>query len=387
MRNICSRCGLMSADGNLWCQQVDCPAGTLPLLFNYGDYLGNIKVLDQLRVLKSSIIYKAERGTGKERQFYLLKIANPGAANHAYLKREAEALRTISAKRPKNDYDPLPTWVPHGAVNGEDAFGIIDFRGTTRYFFLMEFIDGEFLADTLLDNPQPWHEHVGWFMIALSEAIHDVERGTGALHVNINPDAIYVRRNGAEVPLPMLLDMGLLLAPNKVIPASEIENLLYYTQPAYTSPELLSGIPVTPKVDTYGLGLLLFQMLAGRPAFASTLRRTEDIYADVQQVKPILRREDLPTQAPFGKRKADVESLNEIVQRSVVHDHPKRYADVGEMRNSLYSLYGETEDKRQVNVEQLISRIGLYVAVGTVAVFFVFVLIVLVSAFLRPLTG
>jgi serine/threonine protein kinase len=385
MRNICSRCKLTSADGNLWCQELDCPAGALPLLLQYGDYLGNIKVLEQLRVLRSSALYRAERGIGKETEYFFLKVANLGEENERYLKREAEALRTLSAKRAHAEYDPLPVWVHHGAVNGTDAFGIINFSGHNRCFYLMQYEPGEFLADMLLDNPQPWHEHVGWSMIALADAVIAVERATGALHANLNPDVVYVRRNGAGVPLPLLLDMGLLLAPNKFIPASEVENVLRFLQPSYTPPELLGGDVLTGRVDTYGLGLLLFQMLAGRPAFAYTLRRTEDIFTDVRQVKPILTRDDLPTQPAHGKRAADVQSLNEIVQRSVVHDHPKRYTDATEFRNALFVLYGQPDDRREVNADVLFSRIGLYVMVGMIAAFIVFIVVVLLSAVLRPL--
>jgi len=41
------------------------------------------------------------------------------------------------------------------AVNGQDAYGIVTSGEQTRYFFVMDFIEGEFLTDSLLDNPQP----------------------------------------------------------------------------------------------------------------------------------------------------------------------------------------------------------------------------------------
>ena len=84
MRHICSHCRLTSPDGNLWCQEVDCPAGSLPLLFKYGDFLGNLKILELMRVLKTATIYKVERGIDKDHEVLILKVANPGAENEAY---------------------------------------------------------------------------------------------------------------------------------------------------------------------------------------------------------------------------------------------------------------------------------------------------------------
>src|SRR5690606_14454225 len=137
MRHICSRCKLTSADGNLWCQEIDCPAGTLPALLRYGDYLGNLKIIQLKRVLRNTTIYKAERSIDDKRvETFFLKVANPGAENEQYLCEEAAALQRLCDG--KAVHPALPVWRHHGATNGQDPFGIVSLRDQTRFYYLMD---------------------------------------------------------------------------------------------------------------------------------------------------------------------------------------------------------------------------------------------------------
>ncbi len=387
MRHICSHCRLTSPDGNLWCQEVDCPAGSLPLLFKYGDYLGNLKILELMRVLRTATIYKVERGIDKERQFLILKVANPGTENEAYLRNEAEALRTITMSN-RDQHSALPTWQPHGAVNGQDAYGIATYGEQTRYFFLMDYIEGEFLTDSLLDNPQPWHEDVGWFMLTLSEAVIRVEKITERLHLNVNPDVVLVRRNNAGVPQPVLLDMGLLFPNGKMLPATEAQALQHHLMAAYTPSELIHGGTLTPTADVYTLGLILYEMLAGKPAFPYTLRRTEDIYEEIKQVSPVLKRADLPVSPRRGRKGArgsaeGIDSLLDIVQRAVRHDHPKRYTNVAEFRQALLNLYGEVVNKKRFDMDQFFKDVRKVVVYSSIGLLVLFILTILLNAVTR----
>ncbi|MCA0456858.1 MAG: protein kinase [Chloroflexi bacterium] len=382
MRHICSHCRLTSPDGNLWCQEVDCPAGSLPLLFKYGDYLGNLKILELMRVLRSATIYKVERGVVDERQVLIMKVANPGTENEAYLRNEAEALRTVTMAT-RDEHSALPKWQPHGAVNGQDAYGIATYGEQTRYFFLMDYVDGEFLTDSLLDNPQPWHEDVGWFMLTLSEAIIRIEKITERLHLNINPDVVMVRRNNAGVPQPVLLDMGLLFPNGKQLPATEAQALQQHLLAAYTPSELIHGGTLSTSADVYSLGLILYEMLAGKPAYPYTLRRTEDIYEEIKQVSPVLRRADLPVTPRRGRKggrssSEGVDGLLDIVQRAVRHDHPKRYTNVAEFRQALLNLYGEVMNKRRFDMDVFfrdVKKVAIYTMIGLLVLFVVSILI------------
>lgn len=380
MNHICSRCKLTSPDGNLWCQEIDCPVGTLPTLFNYGDYIGNIKILELKRVLPSATIYKAQRGTEDKPETFYLKIANPRDADIAYLQREAQALRSITTSR--KSVSALPQWLDHGAVNQDDAYGIGTIHGQTRYYFLMGAPDGQFLSDMLLDNPQPWHQHVGWFIMTLCEGIIALQMLTQSLHLNLNPDVILVHPNNTDVPLPVLLDFGVLLpAANEPLPVTYTQDYLHHLKPAYTPAELIAGgQPLDARADVFSIGVILYEMLAGKPAFSYALRKTDDIYNDIKLINPVLSREDLPAKRLRGRDREQYLRLLDIVERAVRRDHPERYHDVSELRRDLFTLYGEVEDKRRINIDALIQNAGRTVVLVGLALFVAFVVIVLATA-------
>lgn len=380
MRHFCSRCKLTSRDGNLWCQEMDCPAGTLPQLFNYGDMLGNLKITELLRVLRTATLYRAERGEGEDeskRERLIIKVANPGKDNLEYLKREAEALRNIANKG--KVHPALPVWKPHGAINA-DAFGVATFRDQARYFYVMDSIEGEFLSDTLLDNRQPWHEHVGWFMLTLSEAVLELQRATNAVHLNLNPDVVMVTRNRAGVIQPVLVDAGLLRPFGTQVLASEGRALLDFTLPAYTPAILLEGGTLTPHSDVYGLGLIMYEMLAGKPGYPYNLRRSEDIYEDIRAVNLNLHREDLPRGA---RGKQDADSVQRILERAVRRDAAQPYKDPTEFRKALLDIYGAVKNPPARDFNYYMQRAGRSIAVIFTVVFVLFVILTLVTAIAR----
>lgn len=378
MRHICTRCKLTSPDGNLWCQEVDCPAGTLPLLLKYGDQLGKIKIVDLLRVLKAATLYRCEI----EGKNYIIKVANPGPGNVEYLKREADNLKKIQLSSYK--HPSLPVWVPHGAVNDQDAFGVTTFASHTLYYFLIEDIQGEFLFDFLIDNPQPFHEHVGWFILSLTEGIARIHQACGRLHLNLIPDSVLVVRNNTGVIQPVLVDMGLLLELGaRQLPADMIKYQAFL-QPAYTPHTLVLGGTPAPTDDVYGIGLLLYEMLAGHPAHQFNLRTTEDIFDDIRnQVKIAeIKRVDLPRRSRGGQK--EVTSLIEISQKCLLSYSSMGYKAPADLRQDLLNLYGQIEEKREFRPAQLVQRSSRY-AVGLSMLGLVgFVIVMLFIALFSP---
>src|SRR5215510_9024721 len=72
MKRVCTHCERISTDGNVWCQTPTCPSGTLTVVFDYGESLGDLEVVRLLRVLRMSAIYEAKRGNEQ----VLLKVAH-----------------------------------------------------------------------------------------------------------------------------------------------------------------------------------------------------------------------------------------------------------------------------------------------------------------------
>ena len=329
MKHVCTHCQQTSEDGNLWCQEIDCPAGKLPALLNYGDFLGDIQVVRLLRVLRAAAIYEARRGKTR----CLLKLAHVG--DEAYIEREARVLLALQSRR--NPF--LPQLLPHGAQNTQDPFGQIVFRGQPRAYSLLAYSGGDFLADYLLQNPEPWHRHVGWIILGVASALSDLhavrlEDGAGRLHLALTPDIVLV---SGENPRPLLLDLGLVEKPGGRFSVSDQALLGRYLMPSYTPPELLRGGELTPAADVYGLGLLAYEMLTGGPAYPYRLRDRKDVREQVlTSPLPALGRADLKAVKPPN----DADSLVDLVRQAVKHSPTERQSSPAVLYNWLLKVYG-----------------------------------------------
>jgi len=150
-------------------------------------------------------------------------------------------------------------------------------QGSARYFMVFQYIEGDILRNLLLRNPQPWYQFAGWLTISLADALIKIHQQQ-KLHLCLCPEIILVRIDRDGTPRPTLLDLGLAAGLNEIAQAWDNR----YNLAAYTVPELIEKQGnVGAATDVYGLGLILYEMLAGKPTFAYAQRKDQEIYASV----------------------------------------------------------------------------------------------------------
>ena len=305
MKRICQRCNVISQDFNLWCQETYCPAENATEIFDNGEWFGPIEIIEPLVVARAAIIYHAKRGDEE----ILLKIANLGCEEK--LRSEAVAFLQLA----KSGQHPLlPVLLPahpQGSIDNH-PYGWTVVNGRLKYYEVFRFVDGAILRNLLLTNPQPWYQHAGWIILSIADVVFYLHR-SGRLHLCINPDVILVRYDKKGNPRPILLDLGV-GSPGKNL--SEIWNA-NYTLPAYTAPEIAAGSgSVGPFTDVYGLGMLLYEMLAGRPAVEYHLKRDEAVLRKVLE----------------GNFKAtgrvDLKNIPEATEKAISLQPAQRFPDV-----------------------------------------------------------
>jgi serine/threonine-protein kinase len=133
--------------------------------------------------------------------------------------------------------------------------------GDGRPYFVMELCEGESLADRVGRGAlEPGDVVMIARQMAMAlAAVHD----HGVIHADVTPsNALIVADDPIHVKL---LDFGLAAIAGETFAEEDSEFVL--GTPAYISPEQLRGLPATDRSDQYGLGAVLFELLAGRPPY------------------------------------------------------------------------------------------------------------------------
>jgi serine/threonine protein kinase len=334
MKIVCSRCGQMSGDGHLWCQQIDCPVGNVPIVLTYGEFLGDIKVVRLLRLFRTAAIYEAERATEDGDIKILLKVAHKG--HEEILKMEAQKMRELQGQNIMGLPDWLPPYLPSSA--DDPPYGKAVFRSETKYYILFDYINGSFLRDLLLENPEPWYRDAAWITIGLANAVSNLHKSGNFLHANINPDVVIITRDEkTRIPRPTLLDAGVVYQQTEQLSSQRINQIRHHVAPAYTAPEIIqnpSNIQMSNATDVYNLGILMYEMLAGKPAVSYVLRSDEEILNEIRNMqdwKHMIYRRDVPNPT----------RVNEIVSKAIMNRQQDRFKSVGQFRNELVQIFGD----------------------------------------------
>ncbi len=135
-------------------------------------------------------------------------------------------------------------------------------------FLVMELLRGHNLEQELKSRGHLSAERCGEILLPICDALTEAH-AMGIIHRDIKPANIYLHqsRRGEVVKV---LDFGIA----KLVGDAAMEQHLTLDDgilgtPAYMAPERLSGGEYDGRSDVYALGVVLYQMLAGRPPFVS----------------------------------------------------------------------------------------------------------------------
>ena len=151
------------------------------------------------------------------------------------------------------------------SVNHPNVCQIYDVGDESGNLFItMELLEGEPLTEYLARGPLSVDQAVtiAADMLKALGAIH----ARGIVHRDLKPSNVFVTRHGIK-----LLDFGLARPEVDHTLDSAVDltgsGILLGT-PRYMAPEQVTGHPVDARTDLFAAGAILFEMLAGRPAFA-----------------------------------------------------------------------------------------------------------------------
>jgi len=157
-------------------------------------------------------------------------------------------------------------------IGHENVVEILDFGQTNggQPYFIMEFLEGEALSEPIARGPMD-PDKVALIADQMCRALSAVH-AKGIVHRDLKPQNVQLVTKADGSLQVKLLDFGvakILASPDGVKSAKTRTGSLMGT-PLYMSPEQCKGArAVDYRADIYSLGVMLFEMLAGRPPFTA----------------------------------------------------------------------------------------------------------------------
>jgi serine/threonine protein kinase/tetratricopeptide (TPR) repeat protein len=205
-----------------------------------------------------------------------------------------------------------------------------------RHCIVMEYVEGMSLRERMTSGPIKVNETLD-IAIQIASALASAH-AAGIVHRDIKPENVMLRRDGYV----KVLDFGLAkLADTRFdIGNSQVETraIELKTTPgmvmgtvAYMSPEQARGLSVDVRTDVWSLGVVLYEMVAGRKPFLG--ETATDVIISIVQREP-----DSLSKAPIETR-----PLHRIVMKALAKDPNERYQTAEELVRDLKSAKRELE--------------------------------------------
>ncbi len=189
-------------------------------------------------------------------------------------------------------------------------------------YLSLAFIDGESLtaaaASGRLSTLAQVADVIRKVAVGLQKA-HDL----GIIHRDLKPDNIMIDRDGE----PIVMDFGLARRADDLsvtMPGTVLGT------PAYMSPEQVEGdaSKVGPPTDVYSLGVILYQLLAGRLPFQGSLASVLRQIGDKQPARP----------STFNPAIGDDSPLEQICLKMMAKSPADRFASMAAVAEALGNL-------------------------------------------------
>ncbi len=211
-------------------------------------------------------------------------------------------------------------------------------QADSTYFIATEFIDGETLRQRMKRSQLKLDEVLD--VAAQIAAALSAAHAASIIHRDIKPENIMLRRDGTV----KVLDFGLAKLTEMPDSVDTEAPTNFKTDPGtvmgtamYMSPEQASGSAVDTRTDTFSLGVVVYELVAGRLPFeGSTSREMMTSLLNEREPQPLAR---YSSEVPV--------ELERIVSKALRKNRDERYQTIKDMLLDLKTLKQELEFERK----------------------------------------
>jgi len=285
-------------------------------------------------------------GPRKEIDGYLIvRDIYISSRSHVYLAIDTDTdeqviLKTPSAEMRENkdylEHFLLEEWIARRLDNAH-ILKAYNYQRKRNYLYMVtEYIEGQSLAQWMIDNPKPGFERVRDIIEQAAKGLQAFHRQE-MVHQDLRPNNIMIDKSGTV----KIIDFG----STRVAGITEIagEDMAIKGTRQYTAPEYFIGEAGSHRSDIFSLGVIAYQMLTGKLPYGNSVSNALTKAAQNKlHYQPILP-EDNRVPAWFEA----------AIQKAVQVNPYKRYSEVAEFS---YELRHPGKEYRQRHPKPLMER-------------------------------
>ncbi len=240
--------------------------------------------------------------------------------------------------------------VGHAHVVDVFAVGRLD---DGRLYLVMDLLEGESLGARVRRGRLDADDALA--ILDDVAAALDAAHARGVVHRDLKPDNVFLARRDGERPAVFVLDFGIakLLAPgdgDAAAVATLTDRGAWLGTPAYMAPEQWGADGAGPASDRYALGVMAFELLAGRAPFRA---------ATLPQMMEQHFRAAVPSLAGTGAGGDGVglpPAVDDVLARAMAKDPDARFASARELTAALRAALGTSGGARGRGAAATVAR-------------------------------
>ena len=144
---------------------------------------------------------------------------------------------------------------------------VIDFGEADGILYLvLELLDGEPLSSLIQREAPLAPERVAAIGKQIAKSLAEAHE-LGIVHRDLKPDNVFICQYAGDRDVPKVMDFGIARVMTADVAMTRTGVMI--GTPKYMPPEQAMGQKVGPAADLYALGVILFEMLTGKPPFVA----------------------------------------------------------------------------------------------------------------------
>ncbi len=221
------------------------------------------------------------------------------------------------------------------SLNHPNCVSVVDYGQTPDgiTYIVMEYIHGITLERLITEQYPLARERIVDLVVQVLAALAEAH-GLGILHRDLKPENILVQQLRTHGELAKVLDFGIakLMEEQSTAGTGLTSQGMVCGTPEYMSPEQARGHKLDARSDLYAVGVILYQMMTGRPPFESA--------SAVDVLHKHLHEEPVPPSQLLG---VPPDPLEAVCLKAMAKDPNNRYASAAEFREELIAATTTTQ--------------------------------------------